>query len=102
MTELHQLKLLQKGNRQQLRKLRKQFHVKTEQQSAVINAKIENQMTRMENITSKIKQKLDRKIVGLFRKIDKLKQELEETEEINSTPASHVTTKILKAPTFDG
>ncbi|ESN90767.1 hypothetical protein HELRODRAFT_182595 [Helobdella robusta] len=43
---------------QQLKELRELFDAKTEQQSAVINLKIENQIIRMENITSKTEQKL--------------------------------------------
>ncbi|ESN93948.1 hypothetical protein HELRODRAFT_180357 [Helobdella robusta] len=91
---------------QHWRELREQLDVKAEQQSAVINAKIENQMMRMEDITSKIEQKFDQKVIGFEQKlsceVDKLKQELEETKKINSTPVSHRTTKTLKVSAFDG
>ncbi|ESO11737.1 hypothetical protein HELRODRAFT_166761 [Helobdella robusta] len=64
---------------QQLRGLREQYDVKAKQQSAVIDAKIENQMIRMEDVTSKFDQK-----------------------KINSTPVRHVTAMTIKAPAFDG
>ncbi|ESN91273.1 hypothetical protein HELRODRAFT_182130 [Helobdella robusta] len=91
---------------QQSKELREQFDVKAEHQLAVINAKIENQMMRIEDITSKIEQKYDQKVIGLEQKlsceVDKLKQKLEETKKINSTPVCHVTAKTLKVPAFDG
>ncbi|ESO02829.1 hypothetical protein HELRODRAFT_174253 [Helobdella robusta] len=119
MTKLHQLKLVQfkeelhKQNlatkiiqqSAKIKQKRNRVDVKIEQTKNQVDAKIEQSAAIDAKIIKQLiehREKFDVQVIELDQKlsgkIDKLKQDLEETKKIKSTPVNYVTTKTLKTP----